>query len=225
MLLNEIETKIFKHSLILPSLFVLVLWLISIIESILGIDLYFLGVFPRSIKGIPGIILAPFIHSGFKHVFANSIPLLVMGSGIIFFYRSLSYKVFMIIWLVTGLCVWIGGRPSYHIGASGLVYGLASFLFFSGAIRRDPRLAAISLVVVFLYGGLIWGVFPIWPSISWEGHLFGGIAGFACAIAYKNSGPKRKIYSWEVTEEEEEVFDSTNNIDQEIAKSTSENEE
>ncbi|PKP39900.1 MAG: hypothetical protein CVT98_00110 [Bacteroidetes bacterium HGW-Bacteroidetes-15] len=208
--MKEVETKIFKHSLILPSIFVFILWVIAITEQLLGMDLYYLGIFPRTLKGLPGIILTPFIHADFKHLFANSVPLLVMGSGIIYFYRSLSYRVFIIIWLIAGLCVWIGGRPSYHIGASGIVYGLASFLFFSGAIRRDPRLAAISLVIVFLYGGMIWGVFPIWPSISWEGHLFGGIAGLACALAYRNNGPQRKIYSWELTEEEEEEEEVTN---------------
>jgi membrane associated rhomboid family serine protease len=127
-----------------------------------------------------------------------------MGAGIIYFYRSLSYRVFLIIWIASGICLWIGGRPSYHIGASGLVYGMAAFLFFSGAIRRDPRLAAISLIIVFLYGGMVWGVFPIWPTISWEGHLFGGIAGLACAIAYRHQGPQRKVYSWELEEDEED---------------------
>lgn len=189
----------------LPSIFVFLLLIVALIQEVLDADFYFLGIFPRSIKGLPGILFAPFIHSGFKHLISNSVPLIVMGSGIIYFYRSLSYRVFIIIWLITGLCVWIGGRPSYHIGASGIVYGLASFLFFSGAIRRDTRLAAISLVIVFLYGGMIWGVFPIWPSISWEGHLFGGISGFACAIAYRREGPQRRVYSWEIEEEEDEV--------------------
>jgi membrane associated rhomboid family serine protease len=203
--LENTDKKIFFYSLILPTLFVGLLWLVAIIESILEIKLNHLGVFPRTLKGLPGILLTPLIHSDFKHLFSNSVPLIVMGTGILYFYRSLSYRVFLIIWIVSGICLWIGGRPSYHIGASGIVYGLASFLFFSGIIRRDIRLAAISLVVVFLYGGMIWGVFPIWPSISWEGHLFGGIAGFACALAYRDQGPKRKLYNWEDEEEEEKM--------------------
>jgi membrane associated rhomboid family serine protease len=214
----QIEAKIFKHSLILPSLFVFTLWVIALGEILLNIDLHYLGVLPRTLKGVPGILLTPFIHADLKHLFANSVPLLVMGSGIIYFYRSLSYKVFIIIWIIAGLCLWIGGRPSYHIGASGIVYGLASFLFFSGAIRRDPRLAAISLVIVFLYGGMIWGIFPIWPSISWEGHLFGGLAGLACAIIYRNQGPQRKTYSWEL---EEEDINLTNEANQENEKKSS----
>ncbi len=211
--MKSIDHKIFKHSLLLPFLFVSVLWLIAVVEYTLGISFSFLGVYPRAIKGLPGILLMPFIHSNFQHLFSNSVPLLVMGAGIIYFYRSLSYRVFIIIWIISGVCVWLGGRPSYHIGASGIVYGLASFLFFSGAIRRDPRLAAISLVVVFLYGGLIWGVLPIWPTISWEGHLFGGIAGLACAILYRDQGPKRKVYSWELEEVLDEEPENSNVTD------------
>jgi membrane associated rhomboid family serine protease len=214
--LQNIEAKIFKHSLILPSVFVLVLWVIAITENTLGVSFHNLGVYPRTLKGIPGIVLTPFIHSDFKHLFSNSVPLIVMGTGIIYFYRSLSYRVFVIIWLITGICLWIGGRPSYHIGASGVVYGLASFLFFSGVFRRDTRLAAISLVIVFLYGSMIWGVFPIWPTISWEGHLFGGITGFACAIGYRHEGPQRKTYSWDEEPDDEETFAENDTIQEDI---------
>lgn len=207
--MSDLDQKIAKHSFLLPILFIALLWIIALIEYTLGVNFSTLGVYPRTLKGLPGILLMPLVHADFKHLFSNSVPLLVMGAGIIYFYRSLSYRVFILIWLISGLCVWIGGRPSFHIGASGIVYGLAAFLFLSGIIRRNPRLAAISLVVVFLYGGLIWGVLPIWPTISWEGHLFGGMAGIACAIFYRNEGPKRQIYSWEMEDEpvEEKVED------------------
>lgn len=188
----------------LPAAFVALLWLVYIIESTTDTSFYYLGVYPRTLKGLVGIFLMPIIHSGFKHLIGNTIPLIVMGTGILYFYRSLGYKVFIIIWVISGLCVWIGGRESYHIGASGIVYGLASFLFFSGLIRRDVRLAALSLVIVFLYGGMIWGVLPIWPAISWEGHLFGGVAGVVCAFLYRNEGPQRVVYSWELDEEFQE---------------------
>lgn len=209
--MKTIESKIFKHSLILPSIYVFILWIIAISEAILGISLHKLGVYPRTVEGISGILFMPLIHADFKHLISNSVPLLVMGTGIIYFYRSLSYRVFIIIWIITGISLWIGGRPSYHIGASGVVYGLAAFLFFSGIFRRDTRLAAISLVIVFLYGSMIWGVFPIWPNISWEGHLFGAISGLVCAIVYRHQGPQRKVYSWEI--ETEEVDDSFSDIE------------
>ena len=210
------EAKKFRYSLIIPALFVLLLWLIGISQEILDIKFSHLGVYPRSLKGMLGILLTPLIHGDLGHLFSNSIPLLFMGTGVIYFYRSLSYKVFAIIWIASGVCIWLAGRPSYHIGASGMVYGLAAFLFFSGAIRRDPRLAAISLMVVFLYGGMIWGIFPIWPNISWEGHLFGGVAGLACAIAYRKQGPQRPVYSWELEpdEDDDEEMDNNGNIDE-----------
>lgn len=195
------EKKVFRYSLVLPICFLIAIWLVKIIETTLDVQFSSLGIYPRKLSGLIGIILTPFLHGDFKHLMANSVPLLVLGTGTIFFYRSLSYRVFLIIWILSGICVWIGGRPSYHIGASGLVYGLAAFLFVSGAIRRDTRLAAISFIVIFLYGGMIWGVLPIWPAISWEGHLFGGAAGLACAIAYRHEGPKRKIYSWELEDD------------------------
>lgn len=206
--MSSTEKKIAKHSFLLPLLFIALLWLIAIIDYSLDLNLNFLGVYPRTAKGLVGIITMPLVHSGFEHLFANTIPLLVMGAGIIYFYRSLGYKVISLIWLISGICVWIGGRASYHIGASGIVYGLAAFLFLSGIIRRYPRLAAISLVIVFLYGGMIWGILPIWPAISWEGHLFGGLSGVACALIFRNEGPKRPVYSWEIDDEDAEESDS-----------------
>jgi membrane associated rhomboid family serine protease len=204
----HIEKKIFRFSIIIPLSFVLLLWLIKALEIGLNLNLVPLGIMPGKISGLFGILFSPFIHADLNHLFANSVPLLVMGTGTVYFYRSLSYRVFIIIWLVSGLCVWLGGRPNYHIGASGIVYGLAAFLFVSGAIRRDTRLAAISFVIVFLYGGLIWGVLPIWPAISWEGHLFGGLTGVVCAFIYRNDGPKRKVYLWELDLDEENDADS-----------------
>ncbi len=102
---------------------------------------------------------------------------------------------------ISGFFLWIIGRPSYHIGASGLVYALASFLFLSGLIKKNPRLAAVSLIITFLYGSMIWGVFPLKIDVSWEGHLCGLISGILVALFYKNHGPKRKKYDWELEEE------------------------
>ncbi len=196
------EKKILVYSAILPLVFIVCLWFVKLVEVVLNLELAHLGVHPRTLNGLWGIIFSPFIHSDSGHLMSNSVPLLVLATGTIYFYRALSYRVFLIVWLVGGLCLWLGGRPYYHIGASGLVYGLAFFLFFSGVIRRDTRLAALSFIVVFLYGGLIWGIFPIWPNISWEGHLFGGATGLACAIIYRNDGPERKKYLWELEDED-----------------------
>lgn len=206
------DYKKFKYSLILPLFFILILWLIKIVDVSEHLNLYYFGNFPRDVKGLWGILLSPLIHADFNHLISNSIPLFVLGTGIIFFYRNLAYKVFALVWILSGICVWLGARDSYHIGASGLIYGIAAFLFLSGIIRKDFRLAAISLLVVFLYGSLIWGVLPIFPQISWEYHLFGGISGFIAAIIYRKQGPERIVWSWEDEDEDESDEDVSDEL-------------
>ncbi len=201
------DYKKFRFSIILPLFFVFILWMIKIVDTSEHLNLFYFGNFPREVKGLLGILLSPLIHSDFNHLISNSIPLLVLGTGAIFFYRGLAYKVFAFVWIMSGICVWLGARGSYHIGASGLVYGIAAFLFLSGVIRKDFRLAAISLLVVFLYGSLVWGVLPIFPHISWEYHLFGGISGFIAAIIYRNKGPERIVWSWENEDDEDLDFE------------------
>ncbi|MBL0072016.1 MAG: rhomboid family intramembrane serine protease [Bacteroidetes bacterium] len=114
------------------------------------------GVLPRTLSGLKGVITSPFIHGDMKHLISNSLPLLVLLSGLFYFYKAMAYRVFAGIFLLGGIWLWIGGRESYHIGASGLVYGLTTFLFLSGVVRREARLMALSLLVVFLYGGMVW---------------------------------------------------------------------
>lgn len=201
--LNSIQQRLFFHSLFFPSLFLLLIWMVKIVEYTLHLNFVEYGLFPLEWKGLRGILLSPLIHGSFKHLFNNSVPILVLGIALFYFYRELAYRIFFLIYLMSGLWLWFFGRQAYHIGASGLVYGLASFLFFSGIFRRYYRLMAISLLVVFLYGSLIWGVFPILEHISWEAHLMGGIAGLILAVFYKNQGPQRPKYSWEIEEVEE----------------------
>lgn len=190
-----------KYSFLPPLFFVISLWVVKIIEISNNTSFYYLGVYPRKAFGLYGVVTAVFVHSDFNHLISNSIPLVILFSGLIYFYRDLSYKVVTFIWLTSGVMVWCGARASYHIGASGLIYGIGSFLFFSGIIRQDIRMMAISLLVVFLYGGLIWGIFPIFPRISWEYHLFGSVCGLFAAILYRKSGPQRQKWSWESEEE------------------------
>ena len=149
----------------------------------------------------------PFVHGGFKHLIANSFPFLILGTALFYFYREISLKVLIGIWLLSGIWVWFGGRDSWHIGVSGVIYGLSSFLFFSGLIRKNVQLSALALVVAFLYGSMIWGIFPdFFPekNISWEGHLGGLVAGIILAFYYRKSGPQRKRYSWEFEDDDED---------------------
>ena len=184
-----------------PLLFVVILFLIHSYSTYFGVRLSHYGIYPREFKGLLGILTSPFIHGDWKHLFNNSVPLILLGSALFHFYRRLAPRVWIYSILYTGILVWLGGRPSFHIGASGLVYALASFLFFSGFIRKHRPLMAISMVVVFIYGGMIWGIFPRDEHISWEGHLFGAFNGLFWAFYYKSEGPQRKKYSWEIEEE------------------------
>ncbi len=190
------------YSFVFPFFILVLLWLVFFVSATLHFDLTSWGIFPRRLSGLKGIIFAPFIHAGFKHLASNSLPLFFLMAGTIYFYRDLGYKVILYVWLMGGSWVWIAARPAYHIGASGIVYGLASFLFFSGILRKYVPLIAISLLVVFLYGSMIWGIFPLVEEISWESHLLGALAGFILAIVYRKEGPQRPPASWEREGEE-----------------------
>jgi len=195
---------------------VFLIWLIKVWEIVTNNSLIYLGVYPRELKGLIGIIFSPLIHSDIMHLIANSIPLLVLTLGVFYFYKSIAWQVFLWNYVQCGLWLWCMGRPYYHIGASGIIYGLASFLFFSGIFRRDNSLMAISLLVIFLYGGMIWGIIPYFfpdQNISFEAHLSGFISGIVLSIFFKNKGPQRPKYSWEL--EKEEILD-TNYEDYEI---------
>lgn len=201
------------YSLIVSSIFIIILWIIKLAEEVTGISLSNLGVYPRQPEGLKGIIFSPFIHSDFSHLISNSTTLFVSMFVLLYFYRDSAYKVLIIVWLVSGLSVWWVGRESFHIGASGVIYGLISFLFFSGLLRKDKRAIALSLLMVFLYGGLVWGVLPIKEEISFESHLFGAIVGFVCALLFRKSDPPMK-YEWETEENEEDYYqDDTDDVD------------
>ena len=207
------EKRELIHSLVFPAFFIFVMWLFKIVEIIFNVDLVFLGIFPLKAEGLSGILTSPFIHGDFSHLISNSFPLLILGASLFYFYRKIAYKVFFLIYLLTGLWVWFGARDAWHIGASGIVYGLASFLFISGLIRKNPRLMAITFFVAFFYGSMIWGIFPdFFPfkNISWEGHLMGLISGLVLAIFYRREGPQRKLYSWDFEDEEDNDEDDEN---------------
>ncbi len=189
--------KKFLLSIIIPLIIVFLMFLIKTIEVLFDVDFSDLGIYPRTLQGIPGIIVSPLIHKDYTHLFNNALPLLILSVALFYFYSEVAIKVFSITYIITGMFVWLWGREAWHIGASGLVYGLASFLFFSGIIRRYFRLIALSLLVVFLYGEMVWGLFPgIYQNISWESHMLGFFAGIILAIWYRKEGPQRPVYEW-----------------------------
>jgi membrane associated rhomboid family serine protease len=191
-------------NLIIPGIFVFILWMFKIVEVLFNIDLSGFGIYPLTGRGIPGILLSPFIHADFGHLFNNSLPLFFLGVALFYFYSEVAIRVFILTYILTGLMVWIAGRNAWHIGASGLVYGLASFLFFSGIIRRHFRLIALSLLIVFLYGSMVWGIFPgTYENVSWESHMLGFLVGVVLAVAYRKRGPQRPVFEWMDEEEGE----------------------
>ena len=180
-----------------PILFVLSIWIIFWAEVRFGFDLGTYGIYPRAVESLPGIFVSPFVHSDLKHLFHNTVPLFVLSLSLFYFYKELSWKILFYGLLLSGLLTWAIGRPAYHIGASGIIYLLAGFLFFKGIFSRYYRLIALSLIVVFLYGGLLWYITPIDPQISWEGHLSGLIAGLLFAIIYKKNIARAPKFHWE----------------------------
>lgn len=180
-----------------PLLFVMMMWIVFWIEMRFGWNFNFLGILPQKAEGLPGIVLGPFIHSSLKHLFNNSVPMLVLSTALFYFYRRIRWKVLFYGLLITGIITWLIGRPAMHIGASGVVYMLAAFLSFKGILSKQYQLTALAFVVVFLYGSLLWYVFPIDPEISWEGHLSGFGVGVLFAVLFKENPIENIKYEWE----------------------------
>ena len=201
------EKKHFINSLIFPAFFLILIWLSKFLEISMEWNFVQGGVYPRRLSGLIGIITSPLIHSDWKHLVDNSLPIFVLSLALFFFYKDISFKVFFLIYLVSGILLWGVGRQAYHIGASGLIYGLAAFLFLSGVIRRVRSLMAISLLVVFWYGSLVWGLLPYDYKVSWEAHLMGALTGVVLAIIYRDQGPEPEVKRWEDEDEEEEQGD------------------
>ncbi|MGI6572154.1 MAG: rhomboid family intramembrane serine protease [Fermentimonas sp.] len=188
----------------LPSfVWVALVWVAFVVDQsdVLGDNLSRWGIMPRELSGLKGVLFAPFIHSSLSHVWSNTLPLLILTWFLFYFYSKIAFRAFLYMWLMSGLLTWGIGRGVYHVGASGLVFALLFFLFFSGLLRKYIPLIAVSLVVAFIYGSTVWSMFPFteWidVTISWEGHLSGAISGFLLAIIYRDQGPQKPLPFWE----------------------------
>lgn len=171
-----------SQSIIVPARLVMFMWAILLFEYTYKIDFALFGIMPRSIRGLVGIVTAPMLHGSVQHLASNTVPLLFLGTMLYMFYDRIANRVFLQCYFFTGVLVWVFARPAFHIGASGLIYGLASFLIFFGMFRKDFRSLLISLVIMFIYGSLFYGVLPSTNGVSWESHLLGGIIGFINAV-------------------------------------------
>lgn len=197
--MNDNHFKYSNSVLAIPLFFVLFLWFVYWLEIRFDFDFIENGIFPRTFSGLQGIVFSPFIHVDIEHLYNNSIPLLILLATLRYFYTKQSLEVITYGILLSGSLTWIIGRNSYHVGASGLIYVLVSFVFFKGIQTQYYRLVALSLTVVVVYGGLVWYIFPnVEEKISWEGHFSGLITGFILSIVYKTPEYKKIIkYDWE----------------------------
>ncbi len=218
MIIEDFDIKRFERKrmwlALIPAMILIIFVWLSYIIQISGVferNLTQLGILPREFSGLKGILFSPLIHSSIKHLWSNTLPLIILTWFLFYFYSKISYYTFILLWLLSGLITWLIGRGSYHIGASGLVFSLLFFLFFSGLFRKYIPLIAVSLVVVFIYGGTVWSMFPITEyidsTISWEGHLSGAISGLIIATLFRNQGPQRPVKVWD--------NDNENNNDEE----------
>lgn len=173
-----------------PLLLIVIFWVIWLVSCYSGIDFNrYVGLYPRTAFGMLGIVFSPFLHGSFFHLLQNSVPFVILGGMILFFYPKIAYRIFWIVYLGTGVGVWLLARNSYHLGASGLVYGFAGYLFFSGVFRRNIQAMALSGVVAILYGGsMVEGIFPVEAHISWESHLIGAMTGAFSAWHFRHHG-------------------------------------
>ena len=211
---KEFEKELFFHAILKTVIIVSVLWITFLINDIFGLHWNDYGLMPRNINRLFGIFTMPFLHGDYSHLFSNSVPLLVLFFSIFYFFHKKATLILVMTWFMSGLFTWIIGTEGIHVGASGVVYALAFFLITISILKQETKLMAYSLIIIFLYGSIVWGFFPqLFPDkhISWEGHLAGAITGVVLAFFYRNEGPVKKVY---FTEEEEEakVENSTDNI-------------
>ena len=202
---SQLDKRKLFHAFFIPSIITILIFISFIFEKGMDLDFHKAGVLPRSISHLWGIFTYVFVHSNWSHLLNNLLSFFVLSVTLYYFYNQIANKVLFFAYLSSGLILWLIGRENYHIGASGLIYALVFFQFFSGLIRMHIPLIAISLVIAFLYGSFFWHLFP-WQQndpISWEGHLSGGLSGLILSVVFRNSGPQKPLKDWGEEENEE----------------------
>jgi membrane associated rhomboid family serine protease len=180
-----------------------IIWITFFFDNYFSLNLWQYGLFPRTLSGLKGIITMPFLHGDIGHIINNTIPLIVLTTFLYYFYSVFFIRVYILIWLISGIWTWVFARPSFHIGASAIIYGLAAFIFFAGIFIKEKKHTAISMLIVFLYGSIVWGIFPIDFQTSWEGHLTGFVAGIMLAIFFRKELKAQYLQAETIIEEEE----------------------
>ena len=181
----EITRQHLLESLRFPLAAIALLWLVHVWQVTEGFDPGAYGIMSRRAWGLRGIVTAPLVHGSWKHLISNTLPLFVLTFITLYFYRKVAMRAFWIIYFLTGASVWLFARPVSHIGASGVIYGLVSFMFWNGIFRRSLRSIMLAALVMLLYSGMFLGILPDQEGISWESHLIGSLAGIFAAFLFK----------------------------------------
>lgn len=176
-----------SYSLRPALIFTLLIWIVFLFEWVLGARWSYLGVLPRHEDGLWGILFSPMLHGDWGHLLSNTPPLFALTFLLFFFYRRIAWSAFGLVYLLSGVGLWLFGREVYHIGASGVIYGLVALLAWNGIFRRNVKSIAIALVVVVYYGGMFAGILPGETGVSWDGHLLGALAGILTAWVFRGS--------------------------------------
>lgn len=211
---NQQEKKHLFYSAFVPVCVVVAMWLTYIVDTSFQLNLSRYGIMARTIEGLVGVITMPLLHGNWEHLLSNTVPVLVLGTALYYFYGTIANRVMWLTWLLSGFLTWCIADEGLHVGASALIYGLNLFLIVSGLIRGNSRLLAISFIMIFLYGSFMWGVFPSFTEplqISWQGHLAGLLTGCMLAFLYRKDGPQKEEHHWE---EEDNDDDDDNDNDQ-----------
>lgn len=194
---------------LLRSLFVVsLLWCLKSAEILFHWDLSWMGIRPHDWSGLIGILTAPLVHGSLEHLFNNTLPLIIMGTVLLLGYPRSIWRVLILVWLLSGIGVWLFAREANHIGASGIAHGLFFFLLVASMFRRDKSSVAIMMIVFLLYGSMTMTIFPREEHISFEYHFFGAVAGFIAALIWRDRDPKPivKPYAWELQNEEDPII-------------------
>ena len=196
------------ESITLPVCFVVFLWVIQSAGVLFSLPLEVFGIRPLTVEGLLGVLTAPLVHGSYEHLFHNTLPLIVLGGALYYGYPTTRLKALLFAWFVSGLGVWLMGRPAVHLGASGVSHGLFFYLFVVAIMRRDTRSVGLMMIAFFLYGGMIMTIFPRDPTISYEAHFFGALGGAIAALLFGRQDPKPtpKHYDWENCDSEDPVI-------------------
>ena len=178
--------SLFNKSIVPPLRLTFLMWAVFVIGYYGNFELRIFGVLPRTLSGLVGILTMPLVHGGFSHIVSNTLPLIILGSALYLFYDRIAPRVFLMCYFATGVLVWIFARDAYHVGASGLIYGIAGFLISIGFFRKDIKSIIISIITIVTYGGMVYGLLPLDSGVSFESHLLGALVGLLAAYIYKN---------------------------------------